>query len=217
MSVRALPVALCLAFLAGACTQQARAAKKLPAPGTKLALKKGEQKAVFAAGCFWCVEAVFERLEGVSAVVSGYAGGTDANAVYKKVASGGTKHAEVVQITYDASKVTYEQLLQVLFSTHDPTTKDRQGPDRGPQYRSAIFYASPEEKKVAEKYIAQINAPEYFGGKVVTTLEPLTKFYPAEDYHQDFVRLNPGHPYVRAWAIPKVDKVNKLFAGMTRE
>lgn len=199
-----------LIALTGACVQQAAAAKTLPKAAKDLEAKGDTATAVFAAGCFWCVEAVFERVEGVKSVVSGYAGDSAENADYKKVSMGATQHAEVVQITYDPKKVSYGQLLQVLFTTHDPTTLDRQGPDRGAQYRSSIFYASDEEKKVAEAYIAQINGA-HFEGKIVTKLEKLTKFFPAEDYHQDFVRLHPDHGYVRMWVPAKLEKLEKAY------
>ena len=197
------------------CVPSSQAADKVPAPAQGLSGEPaGEVRtAVFAAGCFWCVEAVFEEIDGVREVVSGYAGGTKDTAQYRKVASGSTRHAEAVRITYAPARVRYADLLHVLFSTHDPTTKDRQGPDRGPQYRSAIFYASAEEKKVAEAYIAQLTKAQTFKRPIVTTLEPLDEFYEAEAYHQDFVRRNPNHPYVRRWAVPKVDKVKKVFMG----
>lgn len=210
-SLKTLVPALALVFASAACVQSAAAAKPLPKPAVDLEAKGDTATAVFAAGCFWCVEAVFERLAGVKDVVSGYAGDSKANADYKLVSSGATQHAEVVQITYDPHKISYGQLLQVLFTTHDPTTLDRQGPDRGAQYRSAIFYADDKEKNVAEKYISQLNAPAYFDGRVVTKLERLTKFFPAEAYHQDFVRRNPTHGYVRRWAVPKVEKLEKRF------
>lgn len=199
-------------WMTPACVPSSQAADRLPAPATGLSAETGARTAVFAAGCFWCVEAVFEAIDGVRDVVSGYAGGKKGTAAYRKVASGATRHAEAVRIRYDPTRVRYAELLHVLFSTHDPTTKDRQGPDRGPQYRSTIFYASAEEKRVAEAYISQLNRAKVFRRPIVTTLEPLEAFYVAEDYHQDFVRRNPEHPYVRQWALPKVAKVNKLFA-----
>jgi peptide-methionine (S)-S-oxide reductase len=174
--------------------------------------------AVFGGGCFWCVEAVFEQLDGVSDVVSGYAGDTVANANYDKVSNGDTRHAEVVRITYDPRKITYAQLLQVFFATHDPTTKDRQGPDWGTQYRSSIFFASDAEKAVAEAYIAQLNAAKVFPRPIVTTIEPIGQgFFPAEKYHQDFARLNPSHPYIRQWSDAKVEKVRKTFPDRVKK
>jgi peptide methionine sulfoxide reductase msrA/msrB len=154
--------------------------------------------AVFAGGCFWCVEAVFEELDGVQEAVSGYAGGTRETANYQAVCSGRTKHAEAVQIIYDPSKIRYEDLLRVHFATHDPTTLNRQGPDVGPQYRSAIFYANEQEKALAEAFIEELTDQQVFGrSPVVTTLEPLTEFYPAEQHHQNYVCLNPSSGYVQ--------------------
>jgi peptide-methionine (S)-S-oxide reductase len=173
--------------------------------------------AVFAGGCFWCVEAVFEELDGVLDAVSGYAGGSKETANYEAVSSGTTGHAEAVQIAYDPSRIDYRKLLEVHFATHDPTTLNRQGNDEGPQYRSAIFYADDEEKRVAEKYIAELMRARVFDRPIVTTLEPLRAFYPAETYHQNYVCMNPRAGYVRAVALPKVDKVRKLFANDIKE
>jgi peptide-methionine (S)-S-oxide reductase len=186
----------------------------IPAPDKDIALaKEGAEPraAVFAGGCFWCTEAVFDQLNGVTDVVSGYAGGTKETADYKKVSTGDTEHAEAIRITYDPSKITFGQLLRVFFATHDPTTMDRQGPDTGHQYRSAVFYANDEEKSVAAAYIKQLDDAKAFKAPIVTTLEPLGEFYPAEDYHQDFVERNPNQGYVRAVAMPKVLKTQKLF------
>jgi peptide-methionine (S)-S-oxide reductase len=190
----------------------------LPKPRLELeserGLKEGETRtAVFANGCFWCTEAVFDQLEGVNDVVSGYAGGTKETANYQAVCSGRTKHAEAVRVTYEPAKISYAQLLRVFFATHDPTTKDRQGPDTGPQYRSAIFYASDEEKSVAESYVKQLEEAKAFKRPIVTTLEPLKAdgFYDAELYHQDYAACNAGNPYIRAQAVPKVKKVREQF------
>jgi peptide-methionine (S)-S-oxide reductase len=201
-----------------ACSQPTRAGDELPRPEKDVPATQpaGKQTAVFAAGCFWCVEAVFEQLEGVGDVVSGYAGGAKADADYRKVSSGATKHAEVVQVTYDPAKLTYGQLLRVFFATHDPTTKDRQGPDQGHHYRSAIFYETEEQKQVAEAYIQQLTDAKVFSRPIVTTLEKLDAFYPAEQYHQDFVTNNPTHPYVRQWAVPKVLKVQEKFGDKVK-
>ena len=176
-----------------------------PQSGAKLA------KAVFAGGCFWCVEAVFEELDGVTEVVSGYAGGSKDSANYKAVCSGNTGHAEAVQITYDPSKISYEQLLEVHFSTHDPTTLNRQGNDTGTQYRSAIFYANEEEKQIAQAFIDDLTDAKTFGQPIVTTLEPLKEFYAAETYHQNYVCNNPNQSYVRAAALPQVAQVREQF------
>lgn len=166
---------------------------------------------VFAGGCFWCVEAVFEELEGVIEAVSGYAGGTKATANYQAVCTGKTGHAEAVQIRYDPSKITYENLLNVHFATHDPTQLNRQGNDVGPQYRSAIFYANDQEKTIAEASIKGLTDQMVFRRTIVTTLEPLTEFFPAETYHQNYVCNNPNQGFVRAIALPKVMKVRKKF------
>ena len=190
----------------------------LPAPELQLESEKsareGETRtAVFANGCFWCTEAVFEQLEGVNDVVSGYAGGTKETANYEAVCTGRTAHAEAVRVTYEPAKISYAQLLRVFFATHDPTTKNRQGPDTGPQYRSAIFYANDEEKKVAEAYVNQLTAAKSFPRPIVTTLEPLKAdgFYEAEVYHQNYAACYPGNPYIRSQAVPKVKKVREQF------
>jgi len=167
---------------------------------------------VFAGGCFWCTEAVFEQLDGVTSVVSGYAGGTKDTADYRAVSSGQTRHAEVIQVTYEPSRITYGQLLKVFFTiAHDPTQLNRQGPDSGTQYRSAIFYQSEDEKRVAQSYIDQLTAAKLFAKPIVTTLEPLDAFYPAEDDHQDYVKHNPANPYVVHHALPKVEKLRQKY------
>jgi len=179
-----------------------------PEVDADLASAPGSATAVLAGGCFWCTEAVFEAVDGVSAVVSGYAGGTAETADYERVCSGNTDHAEAIEITYDPSRITYGGLLKLFFSVaHDPTQKDGQGPDRGRQYRSAIFYAGEGQKRIAEAYIAQLGRAGVYDGPIVTELEPLDKFFPAEDYHQDFVRRNPNYPYVVFQALPKIEKL----------
>lgn len=197
------------------CAQDAVA--DVPAPLEDVKPAGGLQTAVFAAGCFWCVEAVFEAVEGVTTVVSGYAGDVAENAKYDLVGAGGTKHAEAVEITYDPSKVTYGQLLHVLFVTSEPTVKDRQGPDAGTQYRMAIFPRTDEEEQVARRYIAQLEAAKVYSKPIVTAVERLTAFYPAEKYHQDFVRLNPNHPYVRTWSTPKIMKFVKVLPARVKK
>jgi peptide methionine sulfoxide reductase msrA/msrB len=167
------------------------------------------ETAVLAGGCFWCVEAIFEQFDGVINVVSGYAGGSASTAKYEAVLTKRTGHAEAVQIEYDPKRITYEELLRIHFATHDPTTPDRQGADKGPQYRSAIFFANEEQKEVAQRVIQQLGAT--FKRPIVTKLEPLREFYPAEAYHQDFVRKNPSQGYVRTVARPKVKKARKEF------
>ncbi len=167
--------------------------------------------AVFAGGCFWCVEAVFEELEGVIDVVSGYSGGTAETAKYKLVSAGLTDHAEAVQITYDPDKITFEKLLAVHFATHDPTTLNRQGADVGRHYRSTIFYAGDEEKKTTLAMIERLTEAKAFPRKIVTTLEPLKAFHLAEDYHQNYACDNPANPYIINVALPKVEKVREKF------
>lgn len=166
---------------------------------------------VVAGGCFWCVEGVFREIDGVLEVVSGYSGGDAASANYEAVCSGRTGHAEAVRIVYDPKKIPLEQLFDIHFATHDPTTLNRQGNDVGPQYRSAVFYADAEQKAVAEKVIARLTEAGKFGDPIVTTLEPLKEFYPAEPYHQNYVCRNPYNPYVRAVSMPKVEKARALF------
>jgi len=166
---------------------------------------------VIAGGCFWCVEGVFEEVPGVLDASSGYAGGDARTANYEAVCSGKTGHAEAVRLVYDPEQVSYERLLDLHFATHDPTTLNQQGADRGPQYRSAIFFANEDEKKTAEALIAKLNTSGKFDAPIVTTLEPLTEFFPAEPYHQNYVCRNPMNRYVRAVALPKVEKVQKLL------
>lgn len=167
--------------------------------------------ATLAGGCFWCLEAVYKELRGVSRVVSGYAGGHVESPTYREVCEGTTGHAEVVQITFDPSAVTYKELLEVFFTIHDPTTLNRQGADVGTQYRSAVFYHTPEQRETAEQVIAEMSAAGVWDSPIVTEVTPLDKFYPAEDYHQDYFEKNPTQPYCRAVVAPKVSKFRKLF------
>jgi peptide-methionine (S)-S-oxide reductase len=185
---------------------------KLPSPATDVASTSPTATAVFAGGCFWGVEAVFERLKGVSDVVSGFAGGKQSTAHYDVVSGGRTGHAESVKVTYDPSKISYGQLLQVFFSVaHDPTTLNRQGPDEGTQYRSAIFYADAEQKRVAEAYIKQLDDAKVFKHKIVTQLTPLDGFYAAEAYHQHYFDQHPNQPYIVYNDAPKVRELQKQF------
>ena len=169
------------------------------------------ETATLAGGCFWCLEAAFQDLKGVETVQSGYAGGRVANPSYEDVCTGTTGHAEVVQLTFDPQIVTFEDLLHVFFTIHDPTTLNRQGADVGTQYRSAIFYHSPEQKATAERVIAELQAGKLWDEPVVTELKPLEAFYPAEEYHRDYFRRNPNQGYCRAVIAPKVAKVRKLY------
>lgn len=188
-----------------------------PASDLKQPADASSQTAIFAGGCFWCTEAVFEQIDGVTKVISGYSGGKKDAANYQAVSSGRTDHAEVIRITYDPSRVPYGQLLKVFFSVaHDPTQLNRQGPDTGRQYRSTIFFANQEEQRVAQAYIDQLDQASVFAKPIATTLEPLDHFFVAEQHHQDFVRRNPNHPYVRQQALPKVEKVRKHFAAQVK-
>ena len=176
------------------------------------------RQAILAGGCFWCVEAVYEMLEGVSDVESGYIGGAENTADYRTVCDGQTGHAEAVRITYDPAKITYEQLLKVFFTTaHDPTQLNRQGNDRGTQYRSAIFPLSDEQANVARAYIDQLNATEQFNGNIVTTIETGHPFYPAETYHQDYATNNPNDGYIRGVSRPKVEHTREAFPDLLND
>jgi peptide-methionine (S)-S-oxide reductase len=179
---------------------------------------KGRQTAVFAGGCFWCTEAVFEQLAGVDKVVSGFSGGDAGSAHYEIVSAGKTNHAESIEITYDPARITYGTLLKVFFSVaHDPTQLNRQGPDYGRQYRTAIFYRDAEQKKIAEAYIKQIDEAQLFKKPIVTEVVALTRFYPAEAYHQHFVKLHPDHPYVVQNSLPKLDKLKKQYPELLKK
>ncbi|TFG99709.1 peptide-methionine (S)-S-oxide reductase MsrA [Candidatus Thorarchaeota archaeon] len=167
--------------------------------------------ATFGTGCFWCTEAVFQQLKGVKSVVSGFSGGHVENPSYEQVVSGGTGHAEVCQIEFDSAHISFEELLEVFFETHDPTTLNRQGNDAGPQYRSAIFYHDEEQKAIAEKMKKDLDARKVFKKPIVTEITPFGKFYPAEDYHQNYFRNNPNQGYCRYVIAPKVQKFEKVF------
>jgi peptide-methionine (S)-S-oxide reductase len=179
-----------------------------PVVDAPLADKAGQSRAVLAGGCFWCVEAVYKNLEGVSSVKSGYAGGTADTADYETVSSGTTDHAEAVEVAYDPSRISFGQILKVFFAiAHDPTQLNRQGPDTGRQYRSAIFYADGDQRRVAEAYIDQLNKAHVFDQPIVTEVVPLEAFYQAETYHQDYAARNPLNPYIVFNAQPKVRKL----------
>ena len=211
-----------ISFSGFSCSRSNPTDQAVPNPSKELTTSnsgtsQAKRTAVFAGGCFWCTEAVFEQLVGVTDVISGYAGGTMESAKYDLVARGSTGHAEVIQVTYEPDKISYGQLLKVFFSVaHDPTQLNRQGPDTGRQYRSAVFYVGEEEKEVVESYIRQLEEAKCFSDPIVTTLEPLVQFYPAEDYHQDYVRLHPSQPYVVYNALPKVKKVRDKYSDQVR-
>ncbi len=199
-----------------ACTPS-DAATPLPNPvvDTPAASAKGTETAVLAGGCFWGVQAVFQHMKGVTRVISGYSGGARETAEYHKVSSGSTGHAESVQITYDPSRITYGRLLKVYFSVaHNPTELNRQGPDEGTQYRSAIFYSNDEQKRVASAYIAQLEAAKVFPRPIVTQVVPLQAFYPAEAYHQDYVVHHPYEPYIVINDLPKLANLQRQFPGL---
>lgn len=178
---------------------------------------EGLSKAYFASGCFWCVEAIFESVQGVSEAVSGYSGGEMKNPTYRLVSSGRTRHAEAVEVYYDPEVVSFETLVKVFFGSHDPTTPNQQGPDRGPQYRSIAFYQSPAEKAIIESYIEQLEASGEFNAPIVTEVLPFEIFYDAEEEHQNFERLHPNNQYVRYVSIPRLKKFQAKFPELLKE
>jgi peptide-methionine (S)-S-oxide reductase len=204
--------------LRGAGAFAAENARVVPLPAVdEPSASAGSEVAVLAGGCFWGVQGVFQHVKGVTGAVSGYAGGAKRNADYETVSSGMTNHAESVQVTYDPSQVTYGRLLQVFFSVaHDPTELNRQGPDDGTQYRSAIFPVNDEQARIASAYIAQLNEARVFRSKVVTKIEPGHAFYPAEAYHQDFLTRNPTYPYIVINDLPKIRELERLFPDLYR-
>ncbi len=169
--------------------------------------------ATVAGGCFWCLEAVFERLEGVTRVESGYTGGRTVNPTYHEVCSGTTGHAEGIQVTFDSAVISYEELLEIFFAFHDPTTLNRQGPDQGTQYRSAVFYHDAVQRETAERVMARLSNDGVFDRAIVTELAPLTAWYPAESYHQEYYRRNPTQAYCQAWIAPKVAKLRNKYSS----
>lgn len=198
----------------------AEAAVVIPAPAVDEAAAQGAatETAVFAGGCFWGVQGVFQHVKGVKNAVSGYAGGEAGTAKYEEVGSGRTGHAESVRVTYDPKQISYGRLLQIYFSVaHNPTELNRQGPDSGTQYRSTIFPADAEQARVAKAYIAQLDKARVFGKPIATTVEPLKGFYPAEAYHQDYLTHNPGQPYIAINDLPKIDNLKRVFPDLYRE
>jgi peptide-methionine (S)-S-oxide reductase len=180
-------------------------------PAANPQLEPGLERATFGSGCFWCTEAVFQQLRGVRSVVSGYSGGNVANPTYEQVCSGTTGHAEVIQVTYDPKEVSYPELLEAFWQSHDPTTLNQQGNDVGTQYRSVVFYSNDEQRKLAEKYRADLDASGAFSAPIVTEIAPLETFYPAEKYHQNYYRSNPAQGYCAFVIRPKVEKFRKVF------
>jgi len=198
-----------VALFAGvSCGQKNKNAKKTM---TNPIQTEGLELATFGSGCFWCTEAVFQNVEGVEKVESGYSGGKVKNPTYKEVCSGLTGHAEVIQLTYDPKKVTYDELLEIFWKTHDPTTLNRQGNDEGPQYRSVIFYHNDEQKRLAESYKAKLIQEQIYDRPIVTEVTPFSVFYKAEDYHQNYYNLNGNAPYCSYVITPKVEKFKKVF------
>jgi peptide-methionine (S)-S-oxide reductase len=186
-----------------------------PAVDAPLAAAKSQQTALFAGGCFWGIQAVFEHVKGVSSATSGYAGGHVKSPSYESVSMGVTGHAETVSIKFDPSQVTYGQLLMVYFSVaHDPTQWNRQGPDTGSQYRSVIFFTNEEQKSIAQAYIAQLEAAKVYSRPLVTKVEPFQVFYPAEDYHQDYLKNNPNNPYIVYNDLPKLENLKRVFPAL---
>jgi peptide-methionine (S)-S-oxide reductase len=195
----------------------AEQAQKIPAPSVDESSRATSETTVLAGGCFWGVQGVFQHVKGVTSAVSGYAGGAKDKANYETVSSGRTGHAESVQVTFDPREISYGRILQIYFSVaHDPTELNRQGPDHGAQYRSAIFPGDAEQAKVAKAYIEQLNETHVFGAPIATRIEPDKAFFPAEAYHQDFLALNPAYPYIVVNDLPKVANLKRLFPDVYR-
>jgi peptide-methionine (S)-S-oxide reductase len=219
--IKRTAAALALAACAWACQAGAAAVNKvIPAPAldTPAAEAAGLRTAVLAGGCFWGLQGMFEHVQGVTKVVAGYSGGTAETARYEMVGTERTGHAESVEITFDPKKISYGKLLQVYFSVaHDPTELDRQGPDSGPSYRSEIFFTSPSQERIAKAYVEQLSKANVFRSPVVTKIEPMKGFYPAEDYHQDFLIHNPTYPYIVRNDLPKIAALKRVYPELYRE
>lgn len=211
VSVLRIAFSCSLAVLVISCGEKRSVTQNMPEP------HEGIQTATLGAGCFWCVEAVFQRLEGVVSVTSGYSGGTAEKPSYKQVCTGTTGHAEACQIKFDPKKISYVDLLEVFWKTHDPTTLNKQGADEGTQYRSAIFYHNDEQRRLAEEYKKKLDESGAFDKPIVTEITPFKNFYPAEDYHKDYFNTNPGQSYCRVVIAPKVEKFEKAFKDKLRK
>lgn len=214
--LQSLAILTLAASLAG-CSAKAASSHIIPPANTDipLAAASGRQTAVFAGGCFWGTQAVFERVKGVTATTVGYSGGSASTATYDQVTTETTGHAESVEVVYDPSRITYGQLLRIFFAVaHDPTQLNRQGPDVGTSYRSVIFYSSPDQKRIAEAYIAQLDAAKVFSGPIVTQVIPLKGFYRAEDYHQDYALKNPNDSYIEVCDRPKIAALKQQFPDL---
>ncbi len=197
-------------------TQKTEGKKSEKTKFTEAELQKYET-AYFASGCFWCVEAIFESVKGVKEVYSGYSGGTEKNPTYEQVSYGRTHHAEAVEVFYDPKVISFTQLVQVFFGSHDPTTLNRQGPDRGAQYRSIAFYKTEAQKKIIEDYIGELEAQNIYGRPIVTEVQPFKVFYKAEEYHQDYERRNPNNSYIRNVSIPRLNRFKKNFESYLKD
>jgi peptide-methionine (S)-S-oxide reductase len=221
IKLKTIVAALALAACGLACQVGADAIDKaIPAPAldTPAAEATGLQTAVLAGGCFWGLQGMFEHVPGVTKVVAGYSGGTRETAHYEIVGTERTGHAESVEITFDPKRISYGQLLRLYFSVaHDPTELNRQGPDTGPSYRSEIFFTSPTQERIAKAYVAQLTKASVFKAPIVTRIEPMKGFYPAEDYHQDFLIHNPTHPYIVRNDLPKIDALKRVYPELYRE
>jgi peptide-methionine (S)-S-oxide reductase len=215
VSIRTLVLALTVLSAAVACSAGNKQAVPAPAVNQAKAAASGKQTAVFAGGCFWGIQAVFQHVKGVQSAISGYSGGTVKNPDYEMVSSGQTGHAESVMVTYDPSVVTYGELLRVFFSVAlDPTQVNRQGPDDGTQYRSVIFYTNDEQKRITEAYISQLNDAKVFSGRIATQVVPLTVFYKAENYHQNYAEIHPNDTYIMFNDAPKVANLRREFPDL---
>lgn len=203
--------AVLLAMVSVSCQSKEKETIKDMNEPVKMELQNDEEVATFAGGCFWCTEAIFLELDGVKSVISGYIGGARPNPTYEQVSSGASGHAEATQITFDPKKISFGELLEVFFATHDPTTLNRQGADVGTQYRSEVFYHNQEQQKTTTDYIAQMTALLTFGDPIVTKVSAATTFYPAEDYHQNYYNRNQSQSYCHYVITPKVEKVKKLY------
>jgi peptide-methionine (S)-S-oxide reductase len=216
MMLRTFVTAAMISLLAAVCMGRPSGAA-LPDPAIDAAPAQGDQSVVFAGGCFWGVQAVFQHVKGVKEATSGYAGGSAQDAHYETVSTGATGHAESVKVVYDPAKVSFGQLLKIFFAVaHNPTELDRQGPDTGTQYRSEIFYTTPEQQKIAKSYIDQLDSARAFPKPIVTTLEPLDNFFAAEDYHQNYAETHPDNMYIYLNDAPKVERLKEQFPDLYR-
>jgi peptide-methionine (S)-S-oxide reductase len=215
MRLSVISISMMFLIFGSSCGQKKNQSKDMVAQNVSMPV--GTKLATFGSGCFWCTEAIFQNVEGVLKVESGYAGGKVKNPTYKEVCGGLTGHAEVIQLTYDPSEITYDELLEIFWKTHDPTTLNRQGADVGTQYRSVVFYHDDEQKQLAESYKAKLNDASAFNDPIVTEISPITVFYKAEDYHQNYYNLNGNAPYCSFVIQPKLEKFKKVFAEKLKQ